>query len=240
MTEKQNILLAVDAVVFGYHPAEGLSVLLVERRFDPHQGMWALPGGFVKDDESLEAAVQRELKEETGIEMRYLEQLYTFGNPNRDMRRRVVSVAYFALVRPEAFQISASSDASDVRWFDVQKLPKLAFDHKNILETAIERVRSKVTYEPIGFNLLEEKFTFAELLRLYETILGETWKKNIDRGNFNKKLKSLGLIEEVNERRKQPGSGRPARLYRFNLIQYSEKKAQGIFEVLFPQGQIKG
>ncbi|MEZ4775521.1 MAG: NUDIX domain-containing protein [Bacteroidia bacterium] len=233
MTEIQNILLAVDAVVFGYHPGEGLSVLLVERRFDPHQGMWALPGGFVRDDESLEAAVQRELKEETGIEMRYLEQLYTFGNPGRDLRRRVVSVAYFALVRPEAFQISASSDASDVRWFDVQKLPELAFDHKNILETAIERVRSKVTYEPIGFNLLEEKFTFAELLRLYETILGD--KRNIDRANFKKKLKSLGLIEEVNERRKQAGSGRPARLYRFNLTQYAEKKAQGIFEVLFPQ-----
>ncbi|MDX2247241.1 MAG: NUDIX domain-containing protein [Bacteroidia bacterium] len=233
MSEIQNILLAVDAVVFGYTPVEGLSVLLVQRRFDPHQGMWALPGGFVREGESLEAAVSRELKEETGIEIGYLEQLYTFGNPRRDPRRRVVSVAYFALVRPETFQLSASSDASDVRWFDVQKLPDLAFDHGHILATAIERVRSKITYEPIGFNLLEEKFTIPELLRLYETILGD--KRNLDRGNFKKKIKSLGLIEEVNEQRKQPGSGRPARLYRFTLSQYAEKKAQRIFEVLFPQ-----
>lgn len=235
MDKEQHIRVAVDAVVFGYNQEEGLSVLLIKRKYEPWKDMWALPGGFVMPEESLEAAVSRELEEETGIENTYLEQLYTFGNPDRDPRQRVISIAYFALVRPEHFQLQARTDAADVRWFDFKKLPELCFDHKHILEVAIDRIRSKITYEPIVFHLLDETFTFPELLTLYETLLGENPTFSLERRNFKKKLKTLGFLEEVNERRKQPGSGRPAQLYRFNRNRYILNKEKGVFEVLFPQ-----
>ncbi|MEO1449538.1 MAG: NUDIX hydrolase, partial [Bacteroidota bacterium] len=143
--------VAVDAVVFGYQASQGLSILLVKRRYAPHQGVWALPGGFVQENESLEGAVSRELEEETGVELRYLEQLYTFGQPDRDPRRRVISVAYFALVRLEGKFPVADTDAADAAWFHIDALPPLAFDHAEILQTAIMRLRNKITYEPIGF-----------------------------------------------------------------------------------------
>jgi 8-oxo-dGTP diphosphatase len=226
--DQQAIRLTVDAVVFGYTPAKGLSVLLIRREGEPFKGYWALPGGFVYTDESLEAAVSRELQEETGILIQYLEQLYTFGAPDRDPRQRVVSVAYFALVRPETFQLHAGTDAGDAAWFEIRHLPDLAFDHARILQTAIERIRNKITYEPIGFELLEEKFPFSDLQILYETLLQRT----IDRRNFKKKIRSLGILEELKEQRKQTGSGRPAQLYRFNKEKYFQLKQQGImFEV---------
>src|ERR1044071_13258 len=136
----QSIKVAVDAVVFGYDAEEGVSVLLITRKFEPFRKFWALPGGLVKEDESLEQAVRRELKEEAGIDVSYLEQLYTFGKPDRDPRNRVVSVAYYGLIRPKDHHISASTDAEDVAWFNIEKLPKLAFDHKQIMETAIKRL----------------------------------------------------------------------------------------------------
>ncbi|MCB0847210.1 MAG: NUDIX hydrolase, partial [Bacteroidetes bacterium] len=173
-------------------------------------------------------------EEETGVKIEYLEQLYSFGKPDRDPRRRVVSVSYYALVKPDIYQLHATTDAEDVGWFDINKLPELAFDHRHILEMGLDRVRNKMTYEPIGFNLLDEKFAFADLLKLYEAIIGDNKKLIIDRANFKKKLKSLGIIEELPESRKQPGSGRPARLYRFNREQYFEKKNRGVFEMLFP------
>ncbi|TAE51299.1 MAG: NUDIX hydrolase [Bacteroidetes bacterium] len=225
---RQHIQIAVDAVVFGYRSASGLSVLLIRRRFAPHAGAWALPGGFVRDHESLEEAVSRELEEETGVNIRYLEQLYTFGDADRDPRGRVVSVTYFALVKPENLRIFADSDAEETAWFDIQKLPELAFDHPRILKTAIERIRNKISYEPIGFELLEEKFPFADLHTLYETLRGAP----IDRRNFKKKMMSLQILEESGERRKQAGSGRPAALYQFNKEKYFQLKEKGIvFEV---------
>lgn len=230
---EQVIHLAVDAIVFGYQPATGISVLLIERKYDPHAGMWALPGGFVEQDESLEAAVRRELEEETGVKIKYLEQLYTFGEPKRDPRQRVVSVAYFVLVRPEGFALSPKTDAEKAAWFNIEELPALAFDHEQVIQTAIHRIQAKITYEPIGFELLEDKFPFSDLHKLYETLLGG----EIERRNFKKKFLKLGLIEELDEYKKQAGSGRPARLYRFNAERYFSLKETGnLFQLWLPSG----
>lgn len=228
------ISLTVDAVVFGYTVNKGLSVLLIQRKYEPFKDSWALPGGFVLENESLEAAVERELEEETGVKINYLEQLYTFGKPDRDPRKRIVSVAYFALVRPDAFQLSAKTDASDAQWFQYTKLPELAFDHREILDVAIQRLRAKITYEPIGFELLEEKFPFSHLEKLYETLLFKIQhlETGIDRRNFKKKMKRLGILEELNEYRKASGAGRPARLFRFIPEKYFELKERGdMFDV---------
>ncbi|WNJ18931.1 NUDIX domain-containing protein [Pontibacter sp. G13] len=224
MHTQSDILLSVDAVVFGYNPQEGISVLLISRRFPPHQGKWALPGGFVKPEESLEDAVHRELKEETGISIHYLEQLYTFGKPERDPRKRVVSVAYYGLVRPEQFELHADTDAADAEWFTISEVPKLAFDHQEIMEMALQRLKGKIIYQPVGFGLLDEKFTFAELQNLYEQLL----ERRIDRGNFRKRIRNLDILEELDEWKKPEGSGRPARMFRFNERKYRELAEKGI------------
>lgn len=224
-----SIKLAVDAIVFGYSKTDGVSVLLIQRKYSPFKDLWALPGGFVLDKESLEEAVARELEEETGIKVNYLEQLYTFGEPERDPRQRVVSVAYFALVKSTLYQeIKASTDAEDVKWFNFKKLPKLAFDHKKILDTAIERIRSKIRYQPIGFELLDKKFSFADLEKLYTTLLD----REIDRRNFAKKMLALNILDETDELAKGEGKGRPSKMYQFNKKRYHELLKQGInFEI---------
>jgi 8-oxo-dGTP diphosphatase len=223
---KQSIKLSVDAVVFGYEEGK-TSVLLIKRKYEPFKNKWAIPGGFVLNNESLEEAVQRELQEETGVKINYLEQLYTFGKPHRDPRGRVVSIAYFGLVRPNAFKIFASTDASEVEWFDINKLPKLSFDHKEILEIAIKRLQGKITYEPIGFELLEKKFPFSDLEKLYTTLLG----REIDRRNFRKKIVGLNILDELDEKVSK-GSGRPANLFQFNQKRYFQLKNEGIiFEI---------
>ncbi len=223
---KQAIKLSVDAVVFGYEEGN-ISVLLIKRKFEPFKGQWAIPGGFVEHDESLETAVERELLEETGIKINYLEQLYTFGKPKRDPRGRVVSVAYFGLVRPNTFDIFAATDAEQVQWFNSNELPKLSFDHKEILNTAIERLQGKITYEPLGFELLDKKFPFSDLEKLYTTLLG----RDIDRRNFRKKIIGLNVLDELNEKVSK-GSGRPANLFQFNKKRYFQLKKEGIiFEI---------
>ena len=218
----QSIKLSVDAVVFGYDPEEGVSVLLIKRKYEPFEKSWALPGGLVLNEESLETAVRRELKEEAGIDVQYLEQLYSFGKPDRDPRNRVVSIAYYALVRPKDFHISAQTDAEDVAWFNINKLPRLAFDHKQILDHAIKRLRGKIAYEPIGFELLDKKFPFSDLEKLYQALLS----RDLDRRNFKKKLMAYGFLEELEES-VQRGAGRPARLYQFNKKKYFELKESG-------------
>ena len=224
---EQSIKITVDAVVFGYESIPRISVLLVKRKYEPFKGTWAIPGGFVENEESLEDAVSRELKEETGIKITYLEQLYTFGNPQRDPRQRIISVAYFGLVRPEIYKISADSDADEVKWFDIHKLPKLAFDHDHILDIAIDRLRAKITYEPIGFELLDERFPFSDLENLYTTLLG----RDIDRRNFRKKIMSLGMLNELDEKVSK-GAGRPANLFQFDKEKYFQLKEKGIvFEI---------
>ncbi len=223
---KQSIKLSVDAVVFGYEEGK-ISVLLIKRKYEPFKDKWAIPGGFVLNDESLEEAVERELQEETGVKINYLEQLYTFGEPSRDPRGRVVSIAYFGLVRPNTFKIFASTDASEVQWFTIDELPELSFDHQEILEMSIKRLQGKITYEPIGFELLDKKFPFSDLEKLYTTLLG----REIDRRNFRKKILGLNVLDELDEKVSK-GSGRPANLFQFNQKRYFQLKKEGIiFEI---------
>jgi len=218
--------LSVDAIVFGYEEGK-IYLLLIKRKFEPFINKWALPGGFVLEEESLESAVERELFEEAGVKIDYLEQLYTFGDPKRDPRGRIVTVAYFGLVKPNTFKISASTDASEVSWFQINELPDLSFDHSRIIDLATKRLKSKITYEPIGFELLDRKFTFSDLEKLYVTLLG----KEIDRRNFRKKILSLNILDELDEKVSR-GSGRPASLFKFNKERYFKLKEKGIiFEI---------
>ncbi len=220
-----DIKIAVDAAVFSYSKMEGVSVLLIKRKYEPFKNSWALPGGFVLPTENLETAVMRELEEETGIKVNYLEQLYTFGDVERDPRQRVISVSYFALVKSAMYQqLNASTDAAEAKWFNFEKLPTLAFDHKTILKKAIERVRAKIKYEPIGFELLDKKFPFADLEKLYTVLLD----RPIDRRNFTKKIMSLGLLEDTGELT-TTGVGRPSKIYQFNKKRYTQLQKEGIY-----------
>jgi 8-oxo-dGTP diphosphatase len=218
--------LAVDCVVFGLDEAD-LAVLLIRRGMDPFAGKWALPGGFVHVDETLDEAARRELAEETGLSRVYLEQLYTYGAIERDPRERVVSVAYYALVNLADHRVKAATDAREAAWFAVGDLPALAFDHDEIVATALERLRGKVRYRPIGFELLPPKFTLTMLQRLYEKIL----ERELDKRNFRKKVLAMGLLEELDEV-EQDVAHRAARLYRFDKKRYRElEKAGGDFEL---------
>lgn len=229
MNEIQNIRIAVDAIVFGYQNNQ-LYVLLIQQKFGTEESYWALPGGLVKNDESLQDAVKRELKEETNISVNYFEQLFTFGDDVfRDPRNRVISVAYFALVDPSKLVVKADSDADNAQWFKIDDVPALAFDHNLILTRAINRLKAKLTYEPIGFDLLPKEFLFSELENLYCTIL----EKEIDRRNFRKKILSFEIIEET-DRFSPVKSGRPAKLFKFNKQKYNALLQKGFhFEIKF-------
>ena len=213
--------LAVDCVVFGLDEAD-LAVLLIRRDLEPFAGKWALPGGFVRVDETVDDAARRELSEETGLGRVYLEQLYTFGALGRDPRERVVSVAYYALVNLADHRVRAATDAREAAWFAVSDLPPLAFDHDAIVEAALSRLRGKVRYQPIGFELLPPKFTLTMLQRLYEKVL----ERSLDKRNFRKKVLSTGLIEELDEV-EQDVAHRAARLYRFDKKRYRELEKEG-------------
>jgi 8-oxo-dGTP diphosphatase len=235
--EDSRPLLTVDSVVFGLDESNKLRVLLIQRAYDPFAGFWALPGGFVKKDENLELAARRELEEETGVKDIYIEQLYTFGNFDRDPRGRVVSVAYYALINLKNHPVKASTDAKNAAWFKLDEIPELAFDHQEILEKASERIRAKVLYKPIGFELLPEKFTLSDLQKLYESILGQ----QLNRRNFRSKMLKMELLEEVE--RQTNVSHRPAQLYKFNKKKYeelSQKDGKFIFEIRFQQRDSKG
>lgn len=218
--------LTVDCVVFGYDEGE-LKVLLIERGLEPFKGRWALPGGFVRVDETLDEAARRELVEETGLEDVFLEQLYTFGTVDRDPRERVVSVAHYALVKLSDHRAKAATDAANAQWFPVSKLPKLAFDHADILRTALTRLQGKVRYQPIGFELLPEKFTLSQLQHLYEAVL----ETQLDKRNFRKKVLSFGLLLPLKETQ-MVGRHRPAQLFRFDQKRYEQLRKKGFnFEV---------
>lgn len=217
------IRVTVDTVVFTFQ-GSALNVLLVKRRKPPHRGRMALPGGFVGEREPLETAALRELEEETGLHRLAAEQLCSFGDPRRDPRGRIISIAYLALVAPGQ-PLRAGSDASAAAWWQVDKLPRLAFDHAQIITCARERLRNKLEYMTAGFQLLPREFSLPELQRLYENVLGH----KLDKRNFRKKMDLLGILRPLNEWRR---TGRkPARLYSFIPKRFEKLKDRGI---LFP------
>jgi 8-oxo-dGTP diphosphatase len=218
--------LTVDCVVFGLDESD-LKVMLIQRDLPPCRGKWALPGGFVRPDETLEEAARRELQEETGLERVFLEQLYTYGAVDRDPRERVVTVAWYALVRLSDHRVKAATDARAAAWFGIHDLPQLAFDHNQILLDAYERLQGKVRYEPIGFELLPVKFTLTQLQQLYEIVLDRT----LDKRNFRKKILSFEVLQELDEVETDVAH-RAARLYRFKPKRYREMLKQGVnFEI---------
>jgi 8-oxo-dGTP diphosphatase len=214
--------VTVDIVIFTVR-ARDLQVLLVRRGVPPFEGEYAIPGGFVHEDESLDQAAKRELHEETGVLDVFLEQLYSFGDPARDPRGRVMTVAYYALISSERNALAAGSDASEARWFSLSELPTLAFDHKQILEYALERLRNKLEYTTVGFQLLPEKFTLRELQSVYEAILD----RQLDKRNFRRKIALLGILKPLREW--QRAGHKPAQLYRFSAARFEKLKDKGIF-----------
>ncbi len=208
----RQVSVTVDVILFRFFEND-LKVLLIKRRAWPFEGFWAIPGGFVGFDEPLEQAALRELAEETNVHDVYLEQLYTFGDPQRDPRTRVITVAYFALLsadQAEATRLRGDTDAVDARWWSIYDLPSLAFDHAKILDYALRRLRWKLEYTALGFMLLPKAFTLSELQSAYEIILGE----ELDKRNFRRKILAAEVLEETGET--SEGPGRPARLYRFS------------------------
>ncbi len=200
--------VTVDITIFTVRNDE-LNVLLIKRAETPFQGEWALPGGFVTENEGLEAAAERELVEETGVSGVYLEQLATFGAPGRDPRGHTITVAYYALIPSDNLELTASTDAEGVAWFGIDKLPDLAFDHDEILEQALDRLVAKLEYSTIAFQLMPEAFTLTELQHVYELIE----RKEIDKRNFRKRILALAAIEPTGEEKRE-GPHRPAKLYR--------------------------
>ena len=214
--------IAVDVVLFTIQGGT-LKVLLVKRRRPPYRGAWALPGGMVEPDESVDAAALRELQEETNIGNVYLEQLYTFDELDRDPRGRVITVAYYALVNWQQFQLKARQRVSEASWFPVKRLPKLAFDHQRIVDDALERLRNKINYTTVGFQLLPRQFTLTELQGSYEVILGQ----RLDKRNFRRKMLQLGILKGTAEF-KANGRQRPARLYTFTEPKVVKLQEKGI------------
>jgi 8-oxo-dGTP diphosphatase len=213
--------VTVDVVIFTLRD-DDLQVLLVKRKSAPFAGRWAIPGGFMRIGEPLQEAARRELSEETGVRDVYMEQLYTFGDPKRDPRGRVITVAYFALV-PAPLAVRAGGDASHACWWSMYRLPPLAFDHADILDYALTRLRYKLEYTAVGFQLLPDTFTLSELQKAYEVVLGAA----LDKRNFRRKILEAQVIEETGEFR--TGEGRPAMLYRYRSDAVAEVRARRLF-----------
>lgn len=220
----ESLRATVDIVIFTLREGS-LQVLLVKRGVPPFEGQYAIPGGFIRGDESLEEAALRELHEETGMRNVFLEQLYTFGDPKRDPRGRVITVAYYALIASDKLSLVAGADAAEAQWFPASGVPPLAFDHKSILDYALERLRNKLEYTTVGFQLLPEKFTLGELQSVYEAILG----RPLDKRNFRRKLALLGILKPLREW--QRTGRKPAQLFRFAVARFEKLKDKGI---LFP------
>ena len=217
--------LTVDAIVFVFHDGQ-LHTLLMRRSLEPFKGRWALPGGFVQMDEALEVAARRELGEETGVGDVYLEQLYTFGDPDRDPRTRTVTVAFMGLLSAEQFaaaQPHAASDADDVRWWSMAALPTLAFDHERILRYALQQLRWMLEWTGIGYLLLPAEFSLAELQRTYASILNRV----LEARPFRRRLLDQGIIEETGGTR--TGKRRPVKLYRFTARAVEQEQARRRF-----------
>lgn len=211
--------VTTDCVIFGFDGVK-LNVLLVQRGIEPYKGRWAFPGGFLKMDESAEEGALRELREETGLQGAYLQQFHSFSAPDRDPRERVITIAYYALVKLQ--EVKGADDAADARWFALDEVPPLAFDHDLILRTALKALRRQIYFEPIGFELLPEKFTIKELQKLYEAILDV----HFDRRNFYNKMKRLEILVQLQERA-MPTPKKEAYLFKFNAERYDALKQKG-------------
>jgi 8-oxo-dGTP diphosphatase len=219
----KNPALAVDLVVFGYSANE-LSVLLLNRKEAPFEGGWTLPGAFLQMEERFSDTCSRILRTKLGVDRLYLEQLYSFDEPDRDPRGRAISVAYYALVNPAKFKVAAGTMALDAQWVNVRKLPVLGFDHRHIFKTALQRLRSKILYFPVGFELLDDQFTMTELHELYECILDMP----LDRRNFRRKILASEYILPTGTKREGLQNRHPE-LYVFN-----KKLRQNNFQLNIP------
>lgn len=208
-----------DCVIFGFDGV-AIKVLLIQRGIEPYKGKWAFPGGFMNIDETVEECAKRELEEETGLKASSVEQFYTFTDVNRDPRERVITVAHYALVRLE--EVKGGDDARSAQWFAMNEIPSLAFDHDRILRIAVNRLKERICFEPIGFELLPEIFTMSALQNLYEAIL----EIKFDRRNFYNKMLKLGILSEAEERPKNASRRTPIK-YRFNAKKYEELKQKG-------------
>ena len=215
--------ITVDCIIFGFD-GQNLKVMLIQRKSEPFAKMWALPGAFVDETESLESCAERVLMKECNISGVYLEQLFTFGNPSRDPRERVISVAYMGLVKTADFELIAGNDELQIEWREVKEIPDLAFDHQQILQTAIDRIRGKIRYQPIGFELMNAKFTLPQLQQLYEAILGQS----LDRRNFRKKLLSMQILKQLPEKQ-QNVAHKAAFYYEFDRERYEFLMKEGIY-----------
>ena len=211
--------VTTDCVIFGYDGKE-LKVLLIERGIEPFKGCWAFPGGFLNMDEDALAGARRELKEETGLENAFIEQFHTFSEPDRDPRGRVITIAHYALVKIQ--EVEGGDDAAQARWFPIGEVPPLAFDHDRILRMAMSRLKERIHFEPVGFELLPDVFTMPQLQNLYEAIL----EVHFDRRNFASKMLKLGILEDTGDRPAGASSRIPVS-YRFNKEKYNELKAKG-------------
>ncbi|MEY3376542.1 MAG: hypothetical protein RL463_852 [Bacteroidota bacterium] len=218
--------LTADCVIFSFDGAH-LRLLLIKRDNEPFKNQWALPGGFVRIEETTEGCAARVLQEKAGLENVFIEQLYTFGALDRDPRERVISVAYFALINKHLYELSAGINTVQAEWFDINELPKIAFDHLEIVNQALKRLKGKVRYQPVGFELLDEKFTLPQLQQLYEAILGTA----IDKRNFRKKIIGMNLLIALDEK-EQNVAHKAARYYSFDKIAYQDLSESGFnFEI---------
>jgi len=225
----REIQIAMDVVVFSFRQAEGIRVLLCKRRSEPFKHRWALPGGSLQYDESLERGVQRILESRTMIKATYMEQLHTFGKPDRDPRGRIISIAYMAIAKPERINL-AEDESGEIYWYNIRRIPDLAFDHRRIIQAAIVKLKNKIWNDLLCFEMLEAKFLFSDL----EILFNSLQDKPVERRNFRKKVLSFGILEELQDqivgRR-----GRPAIYYRFNRTKYFELRDRG-YNFYLPQG----
>jgi len=224
---KPEIFVTVDVVIFALRQEDqqnqqDLKVLLIKRQFPPFENTWAIPGGYVNADESLEDAAKRVLLEETNVQDVHAEQLFTFGDIERDPRGRTVTVAYFAIV-PAPLAIHAGRGTTEAQWQSVYRLPEMGFDHADIVHYALKRLRNKLEYSAVGFQFLPPEFTLSSLQHAYETVLGE----RLDKRNFRRRILQNDVIEETGKL--QMGEGRPAKLYRFRSDAVAEVKARRLF-----------
>ncbi len=218
--------LSIDCVIFGFEKSR-LEILLIKRARNPAKARWALPGGFIKKEELVEDSVKRILKATTGLQNIYLEEIKVFDELDRFPLWRVFTIGYFALISPERYKLTTGIDTTEVKWFPLADLPELPFDHKKIIDAALNKLRNRVKHGPIGFELLPLKFTLPQLQNLYETILD----KKVDKRNFRKKIMNMYLIRRLKEKDKY-NIKRAAYLYKFDVKNYNKFKERGfIFEL---------